>query len=632
MKKSHLIFLLLLAFYFAGAQSPNFQWAKPLNGTSYAFGNSVVVDKYGNVYSTGVMEAGTVDMDPGPGTFTLNNPSSSPGFYVQKLDPNGNFIWATFAKGFCYSIAVDTACNPHITGVLRGTSDFDPGPGTFTLTTMAPSTNIYQDIFVLKLSAQGNFIWVKQLGQGNALGDNDAGYAIAVDVAGNVHVAGTVSDDIFIAKLDAGGATTWTRQVGGSAASAPYDVVFGMCLDSLGNVYTTGYFGVTTDFDPGPAAYTLTAGGLYDPYVLKLDASGNFVWARKLGGSATETGRSIAVDDAGDIVVIGDLIGTGDYDPGPGTYTLSAGGNYNFFVLKLNASGNFIWAKGIGTYGANVVAFAVKTAGDNDIFVSGCVTGIVDFDPSPVGAFSITPIGLSDVFILKLTGSGYFGWAKQVGGSGDDWTMSLDVGKNGGIYVTGKYEITCDFDPGPAFYNLTVTGNADPFVLKLLECSISQVPVTASSGAICTGASATLNVSGANSYTWNTGSTASTIIVSPTVTTVYTVQGTNPDGCVNSVTVTQSVFLCTGVGEVSRENRRHYIYPNPNAGSFVLWGMVPGSFTYEIINASGQIVSSGTKEIKDEEVHFSFAPEAEGLYVLRLNDGRRQWSIKFVVH
>src|SRR5687768_15250710 len=78
---------------------------------------------------------------------------------------------------------------------------------------------------------------------------------------------------------------TWAKSIG----SADEDVCNSMAIDPSGNVYTTGSFRGTVDFDPGSGTHNLTSiGNSADIFILKLDASGNFVWARSMGGIHNE--------------------------------------------------------------------------------------------------------------------------------------------------------------------------------------------------------------------------------------------------------------------------------------------------------------------------------------------------------
>ncbi len=98
----------------------------------------------------------------------------------------------------------------------------------------------------------------------------------------------------------------WVRQLGGTGLDQGYSVA----VDGTGNVYTTGFFESTVDLDPGPGMFDLTSTGFGDIFVSKLDANGDFVWARQLGGTNFEASRSVAVDGAGNVYTMGYFRGT----------------------------------------------------------------------------------------------------------------------------------------------------------------------------------------------------------------------------------------------------------------------------------------------------------------------------------
>src|SRR3954451_3420972 len=112
----------------------------------------------------------------------------------------------------------------------------------------------------------------------------------------------------------------WAKQMGGEGANAAGGSI---AVDAAGNVYTTGDFSGTADFDPGAGTANLTsAAGSADVFVSKLDGSGNFVWARRLGGSDLDAGEGVAVDGQGNVCTTGIFSGTADFDPGAATFNL----------------------------------------------------------------------------------------------------------------------------------------------------------------------------------------------------------------------------------------------------------------------------------------------------------------------
>ena len=154
-----------------------------------------------------------------------------------------------------------------------------------------------------------------------------------------------------------------------------------------------------------------------------------------------------------------------DFDPGTGVVNLTCTSN-DVFVQKLDANGNFIWVKQlVGT--DFKVPYSMTTDASGNIYTGGYFKGTVDFNPDRKLKYNLTSFGDYDIFVLKLTGNGVFGWAKQVGGTGQDLCYSLALDPSGYLYTTGQFYGTADFNPGTGIYNLTSFGGNDAYVLKL---------------------------------------------------------------------------------------------------------------------------------------------------------------------
>ncbi len=458
------------------AADGDFVWAKvPTNTVSGSStdGYGITLDTSGNVYTTGFF-GGTVDFDPGPGTFELTSAGGSD-IFVCKLDTNGNFIWAKSMGGIFLdngiNIAVDTSGNVYTTGNFEDTADFDPGPGTYNLTSVGG-----KDIFISKLDTNGNFAWAKAFGSTS----DDYGVGNFVDTSGNVYTTGRFDGtidfnpgpgisnlissglaDIFISKLDTSGNFVWAKALGGTLGDYGHDIF----VDTSGNVYTTGNFTGTADFDPGPGTYNLASWGNYDIFISKLDSSGNFIWAKAMPGTARGTGTSTVVNTPGNVYTSGYFEGTVDFDPGPATYNLTSTGSFDIFISKLDNSGNFVWAKALGgTLGGFGKDISVDSSGN--VYTSGDFAGTVDFDPGP-GTFDLVSVGGYDVFVSKLDTSGNFVWAKAMGGTSGEQGRSIKVDTTGNAYTTGKFEGTVDFDPGPGAFDLASAWGGNMFVSKL---------------------------------------------------------------------------------------------------------------------------------------------------------------------
>jgi len=357
-KMFNILFIVLLAGTHFQIMAQTFQWANRAGSAGIEeSAYSTDIDASGNIYTVGRFND-TTDFDPGPGIYHLI-PSGANDIFVSKSDASGNFIWAKKMGGPAmdqgYSISLDAAGNSYITGYFELTADFDPGPGVYNLTSVGS-----MDIFVAKLDTAGNFEWAVSMGASGI----DKGYSVSADAAGNVYATGyfvgtvdfdpsagtynlTAADyDGFISKLDPSGNLLWAKQINSNS----YLYSFSVDIDGAGNVYTTGSFAGTGDFDPGAGVFNLTSSGniSMDIFILKLNAAGNFIWAKKMDGNGTDHGRSIHCDAFGNVYTSGNFSGSVDFDPGAGSFLLTSAAAYDIFISKLDSAGNFIWAKKIG--------------------------------------------------------------------------------------------------------------------------------------------------------------------------------------------------------------------------------------------------------------------------------------------
>jgi hypothetical protein len=388
----------------------NFLWAKAFGGKGNDFGRGIALDAASNVYIIGGFDD-TVDFDPGMGVTKLTAVGKKD-IFIQKLDANGNFLWAKSFGGRDYdagtSIAVDADGNVYTTGYFIDTVDFDPGPDS------------------MKISAVG--LW-----------------------------------DSFIQKLDANGNLLWAKSIGGNNESYS----FLLAIDAKGNVYTSGNFTDSIKFDPGTGVKNLSAKGDEDVFILKYNDKGNLLWAKSFGGKSNDYSQSIAFDDKGNVYTIGSFSEAVDFNLGNDTVRISAVGASDIYIQKMDADGNFIWAKSFGgmtSDGGNSIAIDNK----GNIFTTGSFRESVDFDPG-IGMANLSAIGESDIFIQKLDENGNFLWAKSFGGNLSDVGSSIFIDTVGDVFTTGSLRGTVDFDPGTDVKNLTSVGGEDIFVHKMKQ-------------------------------------------------------------------------------------------------------------------------------------------------------------------
>jgi hypothetical protein len=212
------------------------------------------------------------------------------------------------------------------------------------------------------------------------------------------------------------------------------------------------------------ALILLSVAFLFLTSINKSDAQ-NFLWAKGMGGTSYDNGLSIATDGSGSVYTTGYFQGTADFDPGPGTYTLAAFGGTDIFVTKSDASGNLVWAKQIG--GPNYdYARSITVTGTGKVYLTGYFAATADFDTG-AGVYNLTSTGSADIFVCKLDGNGALVWAKQMGGTSDDYAYSIALDGLENVYTTGLYQGTADFNPSASISNLTSAGSTDIFVSKL---------------------------------------------------------------------------------------------------------------------------------------------------------------------
>lgn len=396
--------------------SGQFIWAKQFGNTQFENATCIQTDNLGNIYVTGIF-TGAVDFDPGPGVFNVSSGTGSACF-VLKLNSAGDLVWARSYIGVnLESFTLDAGYNIIATGYFWGSIDFDPGPGIFTATTNSTST---KDIYILKLDNNGNFSWMKQLHSVLTGIFAFEAYSIKTDASQNIYIGGSFSStvdfdpgpgssvltssiqDIYLLRLDPSGNFQWVKTSTGGTSTR----ILSMELDPAGNIYCTGTFTGTVDFDPGPAAATLSSPlpSQVSAYILKLDNNGNFLFVKQFVNTASRvSGAALTLDASDNIYIGGTYFGQVDLDPGPGTFTIGTPSFFGgAFITKLDRNGNFMWGINYQMNGESLAAYSLKTDILKNIYFTGTYYGTVDFDPT-AAVYSLTSQPLPDINISKLS-------------------------------------------------------------------------------------------------------------------------------------------------------------------------------------------------------------------------------------
>lgn len=308
---------------------------------------------------------------------------------------------------FVESVTTDNTENIYAVGFFIGTADFDPGPGIVNLTSAGD-----QDIFIAKFNKNNQLIWVNRIG---GLNSENA------------------------------------RKI---------------VVDNSGNLLITGDFYGIVDFDPGAGVSNLFSSGYSDVFVLKLDSSGAFLNAIRIGGTLFENGNDLDIDNSGNIYVTGAFQDVVDFDPGPGTTTRTTNVSSDAFIAKYDNNLNFIWVAAFEG-GSTVISNSISVMNNGDVTITGYFTYNIDVNPGP-GVTTLTSAGQEDIFVIKLDFNGNLIFGQRYGSSGSEFGNDIFVNKvSGDIYFTGSFTNTVDFDPGPSIFNLISSGGSDAFICRL---------------------------------------------------------------------------------------------------------------------------------------------------------------------
>lgn len=423
----------------------NFLWAKVIEvsggDSPMAKINSTGEVIIGNSFDSN----GTGDFDPGSGTFTM---AALPGYlktgFIEKLSTSGTFVWAKQfeqnATGSDVSIndlELDNVNNIYVTGVFRGSIDFDPSPTT----SLVINGGTQENTFIVKLDNNGNFKWVKTF-------------------IGNITSGGNVKS-------------------------------IAMVLDKDKNIITSGTFNGTVDFDPSSATFTLNTIQPINrnvPFISKLDSNGNFMWVNQFVDAIPNHNNGtplsdIDVDSNNDLYITGSIIDSLDFDPGIGTFYLKSSAPYfNVYVVKLTSTGNFQWGKMFKGNFNDSRSSSIKIDNNKDVFVAlNFNNNVLDLDPG-IGTATVSAFGNTAILVNRLNANGdyvnnyYF--ISNSNASNSINSMAFDNTNN--LLVNGEFSLYynngtnwIDFDPGIGLVKgINYFAKSCGFLVKLNNLSV----------------------------------------------------------------------------------------------------------------------------------------------------------------
>ncbi len=404
------------------------KWLKTFSGKKWADAHAISIDANDNMYISGIF-SGKVDFDPGDGVHEMTGEGDYSTFTV-KLNASGNFVWVNSLEGTTYkgvSMNIDIDGNVHLMGVFTGTADFDPGDKVYSLSVEAKAGKKSfmgpTNVFIAKYTSSGNFIWAKKFKQEN--------------------------DKIMCNQ---------------------------MLVDSKKNIYITGGFYGTVDLNPNDGVHQVTASKNlgHGTYIVKLDSSGDFLWAKDYD---LNLDFQIATDKADNLYISGAFYDKVDLDPNGKKYIITAPKkDYSLFIFKLDEGGNFEWAKHNLAKLSNITgelfsfmsAISSMVIDDNEnIYACGGFNGKLQLDLTDESKTIENRGNSINTFIFKMDTKGNMKWARKMVSKNNNSGGSLAFDGKGNLYVVGDFVVGMHDEE--EVFNISVKFSSNMFTMKIKD-------------------------------------------------------------------------------------------------------------------------------------------------------------------
>ena len=628
------------------------QWGTYYGGSGGDYVSNCASDATGNVYLAGETESGTSTVIATAGAHQPVYSGLRDGFLV-KFNSSGLRQWGTYYGGSGTDAGV--SCASDATGIVYLAGYTDSNSGTV-IATAGAHQPVYggggDDGFLVQFNASGVRLWGTYYGGAVT----DLGRSCATDAMGNVYLAGytyfTTGTAIatagahqpvggglmdgFLVKFNSSGLRQWGTFYGGSGA----DNVMGCASDASGNVYLAGQTASNsvTGIATAGAHQTGYGGGTYDAYLVKFNASGVRQWGTYYGGSGEDRSFSCITNDSGSVYLAG--------------YTASNSGT-NIPTISSHQSGY-----GGGTSDAFLAKFFDCTppnpsnttpATNQTICSNHSATLSAISSTNTINWFasmnSTTTIGTGTSYITATLSPGTYTYYAEASGcllsetrtpitvlvnltptvsvnngticSGQSFTI-IPSGANTYTIEGGNTVVTPNTNSSYTVVGSSSEGclSANTATANVLVNSLPVISISAASTVICVGESIDLLASGADSYTWSPLAFSSSITVTPSITTVYSVVGQDANACENTSAFTLQVDECTGIANTLKAEARIVLYPNPNIG--LLNVDLPYNAELIILNTLGQIVFSSRFDSGQHQMNLGQL--ANGVYVVKIQN------------
>nr|WP_315197688.1 T9SS C-terminal target domain-containing protein [uncultured Flavobacterium sp.] len=376
--------------------APTIQWQKTFGGSNSGIANCIQQTTDG-----GFIVAGSTNSNDGE----VTNHHGGTDIWIVKLNDSGSIQWQKTLGGSKDDQAnsmQQTSDGGYIIAGITSSKDGD-------VTNKKEENGI--DYWVIKLDFSGNIQWQKVFG-GDSYDEAksvqqtiDGGYILAGSSRSNFGndkkegLLGGFNDESWILKLNKDGIIQWQKVFGGEGYDNP---------ESIQQTKDKGFIMVGKTNNS-----IITSASDFNFYVVKFDESGTIQWQKSLGGTNDDCAYSVQQTKDGDYIIAGT---TQSVD---GDVTNIPGGSQDFWVVKLNLTGDIVWQKAFGET-ANDAAYSVQQTKDGGYIMVGS-SGLKDID----------------AIVIKLNDKGNIEWQKPMGGSEYDEVKSIQQTKDNGYILAG---------------------------------------------------------------------------------------------------------------------------------------------------------------------------------------------------
>ncbi|MBP7713923.1 MAG: T9SS type A sorting domain-containing protein [Bacteroidia bacterium] len=434
------VLILLLLFFTTTTLAQEIEWQNTIGGNYYDQLNSIQQTSDGG-YILGGWSDSNISGDK------TEDSQGNYDYWVVKLDAAGNIQWQNTIGG--NSVDYLTSIQQTTDGgyILGGWSNSGVSGDK---TENSQGAN---DYWVVKLDPIGYIQWQNTIGGGSydyltsIQQTTDGGYILGgmsqSDVSGDKTEICQGDFDYWVVKLDASGNIQWQNTIGGNSWDE---------LESLEQTTDGGYILGGYSYSDISGDKTENCQGNHDYWVVKLDASGNIQWQNTIGGNLDDLLYSVQQTSDGGYI-LGGASGSGF----SGDKTESSQGYFDYWVVKLYTTGNIQWQNTIGG-GSLDHLNSIQQTSDGGYILGGVSISDISGDKTENSQ------GANDYWVVKLDASGNIQWQNIIGGNSGDYLTSIQQTTDGKYILGGYSESNISGDKTESSQ-----GNFDYWVVKLTD-------------------------------------------------------------------------------------------------------------------------------------------------------------------